>query len=165
VAALTTGVRAPEFKLATTDGRSVSLVEALRRGPVVAVFFKISCPVCQMTLPYLERIYKAYATDKVTLLGISQNEKGDTQAFAREYGITFPLGLDPTDRYPASNAYGLTNVPTVFFISPDGSIEISCVGWSKTDIEELNRRVAEAAGARPKAVFNPGEDVPEFKAG
>ncbi len=165
MAALTTGVRAPEFSVTTTEGHSISLNQALKRGPVVAVFFKISCPVCQMTLPYLDRISKAYPSDKFTLLGISQNEKGDTQAFAREYGITFPLGLDPTDRYPASNAYGLTNVPTIFFIDQGGGIEMSSVGWAKADIEELNRRIAEVAGVKPKPVFKPGEDVPEFKAG
>jgi peroxiredoxin len=165
MATLTTGVRAPEFSVTTTDGRSISLKEALKRGPVIAAFFKISCPVCQMTFPYLERIFKAYPTDKFTFLGISENEKADTQAFAREYGITFPLGLDPTENYPASNAYGLTNVPTIFFIDQRGGIEISSIGWSKVDIEELNRRVAEAAGAKSKPVFKPGEDVPEFKAG
>ena len=163
--ALTTGVTAPEFRVTTTDGHTVSLREELKRGPVLAAFFKISCPVCQMTFPYLERIFQAYPTDKLTFLGISQNDKADTQSFAREYGITFPLGIDPEGKYPASNAYGLTNVPTIFFIEKDGSIDISSVGWSKADIEELNRRVAAVAGAKPKPVFKPGEDVPEFKAG
>lgn len=165
MAALDSGVMAPDFRLTTTDGRSISLKEALRRGPVLAAFFKISCPVCQMTLPYLERLYKAYPSDKFTIVGVSQNEKNDTQAFAKEYGITLPLALDPTDKYAASNAYGLTNVPSIFFISTDGSIEISSVGWSKADFEELNRRLAKLAGVAPKPLFKPGEDVPEFKAG
>ena len=163
--ALSSGVMAPEFKVTTTDGRSVSLKDALRRGPVVAAFFKISCPVCQMTLPYLERLYKAYPSDRFTFLGVSQNDNQDTRAFAKEYGISFPLGLDPENNYPASNAYGLTNVPTLFLIGTDGSIELSSVGWSKADIEELNRRLAKLAGVAPKPVFKPGEDVPEFKAG
>ncbi len=165
MAALDSGVIAPDFKLSTTDGRSVSLKEALRRGPVLAAFFKISCPVCQMTLPYLERVYKAYRSERFTFLGVSQNDKKDTLAFAREYGITFPLAIDPSDKYTASNAYGLTNVPSLFFIGSDGSIELSSVGWSKADIEELNRRLAKLAGVVPKPVFKPGEDVPEFKAG
>jgi len=163
--ALTTGVTAPDFKLTTTDGRNLSLEDALKRGPVLAAFFKVSCPVCQMTMPYLERIFKAYPSDKLTFLGVSQNDKKDTQSFAREYGITFPLGLDPEGRYPASNAYGLTNVPTIFFIQRDGGIEMSSVGWSKADVEQLNRRVAEIAGVKAKPIFKPGEDVPEFKAG
>lgn len=163
--ALSSGVLAPEFKLSTTDGRVISLKEALKRGPVVAAFFKISCPVCQMTLPYLERIFKAYPSERFTFMGISQNDKGDTQAFAREYGISFPLAIDPSDRYTVSNAYGLTNVPTLFFIGADGSIELSSVGWAKADIEELNRRLAKLAGTSAKPVFKPGEDVPAFKAG
>ena len=165
MAALVTGVKAPDFSLTTTDGRRISRKEALKRGPVVAAFFKISCPVCQMALPFLERIFKAYSTDKFTFLGISQNDKKETLSFAREYGITFPLAIDPSDRYLASNAYGLTNVPTVFFIGQDGGIELSIVGWSKPDVEELNRRLAEIAGAKPKVIFKPGEDVPDFKAG
>ena len=163
--ALSSGVLAPDFKLSTTDGRAVWLKEALGRGPVVAAFFKISCPVCQMTLPYLERVFKAYPSQRFTFLGVSQNDNKDTQAFAKEYGITFPLAIDPSDKYTASNAYGLTNVPTLFLIGTDGSIELSSVGWSKADIEELSRRLAKLAGVAPKPVFKPGEDVPEFKAG
>ncbi len=162
---LSSGVMAPDFKLSTTEGRTVFLKEALRRGPVVAVFFKISCPVCQMTLPYLERVYRAYPSDRFTFLGVSQNDKKDTQAFAKEYGVTFPLAIDPSEQYRASNAYGLTNVPSLFFIGSDGSIELSSVGWSKADIQELNRRLAKLAGTKPKPLFKPGEDVPEFKAG
>ena len=33
--------------------------------------------------------------------------------------------------YPASNAYGLTNVPTVFLIEPDGTIKVVCNGFDK----------------------------------
>lgn len=163
--ALSSGVLAPDFKLTTTDGGAVWLREALRRGPVVAIFFKISCPVCQMTLPYLERVFKVYPSERFTFVGVSQNDKTDTQAFALEYGISFPLAIDPSDKYTASNAYGLTNVPTLFVIGTDGSIELASVGWSKADIEELNRRLAKLAGVQPKPVFKPGEDVPEFKAG
>ncbi len=163
--ALATGVTAPDFKVRGIDGGIVSLKEALKRGPVLAAFFKISCPVCQMTMPYLGRIFRAYPTGHLTLLGISQNDAGGTEEFAKEYGITFPLAVDPEDKYLASNAYGLTNVPTIFFIDRDGSVELSSVGWSKADIEELNRRVATAAGEKPQPIFKPGEDVPEFKAG
>lgn len=163
--ALETGVKAPDIRLPLSKGGSFSLAEALRRGPVVAAFFKISCPVCQMALPYLERIFRAYPADKVTFVGVSQNDRKGIEAFAREYGLTFPLALDDTSRYPVSNAYGITHVPTIFFIAPDGQVELSSVGWAKQDIGELNRRVAQAAGAKPKALFHPGEDVPAFKAG
>jgi len=165
MAALTVGASAPDFTLPTMDGKQFSLKEALTKGPVLAAFFKISCPVCQFAFPFLERIYKAYGNRNVTMVGISQNEKKDTAAFIKEYGVTFPVLLDDTNSYPASNAYGLTNVPSLFWIAPDGQIEISSVGWNRKEIEEINRKAGEVSRVKPRIMFSPGENVPEFRAG
>jgi cytochrome c biogenesis protein CcmG/thiol:disulfide interchange protein DsbE len=165
MATLAAGKTAPDFTLSTMDGKKFSLREALARGPVVAVFFKISCPVCQYALPFLERIYRAHSGKGVTFVGISQNGKKDTAAFLKEYGVTFPVLLDDTSTYPVSNAYGLTNVPTTFWIATDGKIEISSVGWVRSDVEDINRRAAEAAGGSFQPVFQPGEQVADFRAG
>ena len=165
MAALTAGTTAPDFKLQTMDGKEFFLRDALMRGPVVAAFFKISCPVCQYTFPFLDRIYKAHEGKNVTIVGVSQNERKDTAAFIKEYGVTFPVLLDDTDTYPASNAYGLTNVPTIFWIVQDGEIEISSVGWERKEIEEINRKAGELNGGGQKPVFHSGEQIPDFRAG
>ena len=162
--ALTVGTAAPEINLPSTTGTKFSLQEALKRGPVLAAFFKISCPVCQFTLPYLERIYKAYLGSAVNIVGVSQDEQNYTEEFAREYGITFPLLLDPVDHYPASNAYDLTNVPSIFFITA-GEVKHSIVGWDKRDMEKLNAEVARASGVPVQPLFRKGEDIPACKAG
>ena len=80
---------------------------------MLAVFFKVSCPVCQYTFPFLERMHKAYGDKKVAIVGISQDDQRDTAAFLKEYGVTFPTLLDDPNGYAVSNAYGLTNVPVV----------------------------------------------------
>jgi cytochrome c biogenesis protein CcmG/thiol:disulfide interchange protein DsbE len=165
MAALTAGTSAPDFKLQTMDGKQFSLRDALLRGPVVAAFFKVSCPVCQYTFPFLERIYKAHGGKSVTIVGVSQNEKKDTAAFAKEYGVTFPILLDDTNTYPVSNAYGLTNVPSIFWIGQDGEIEISSVGWERKEIEEISRKAAKINGDGLKPVFHADEQVPDFRAG
>ena len=74
MAALVAGTKAPQIELASTDGSKFSLQDTLGRGPVLAIFFKISCPVCQYALPYFERINKAYGGRKLTIIGVSQNE-------------------------------------------------------------------------------------------
>jgi len=165
MAALATGTKAPDFDLKALDGKRFSLSDHLARGPVVLVFFKVSCPTCQYALPFFERLHKSYGQNGVTLVGISQNDAKDTTAFNKEFGVTFPVLLDDTRSYPASNAYGLTNVPTIFWIAQDGEIEVSSVGWLKADFEEINRRMAEAGKIAPAAVFKPGEDVRDFRAG
>jgi peroxiredoxin len=165
MAALTAGTSAPDFKLQTLDGKQFSLCEALTRGPVVAAFFKVSCPVCQYAFPFLERIYKVHGGKNVTIVGVSQNEKKDTAAFVKEFGVAFPILLDDTKTYPVSNAYGLTNVPTIFWIAPDGEIEVSSVGWDRKEIEEINRKAAQINGQGPKPVFRNDEQVADYRPG
>jgi peroxiredoxin len=165
MAALAAGKSAPDFTLPTMDGSNFSLKEALARGAVVAAFFKISCPICQYAFPFLERIYRAQGGKNVTFVGISQNNKKDTTRFLQEFGLTFPLLLDDTNSYPVSNAYGLTNVPTIFWIAQDGEIEISSVGWARRDIEEINRKAADANGTGLQPVFHPSERIADFRAG
>lgn len=165
MAALEAGTQAPQFELPAMDGATFSLQEALNRGPVLAVFFKNSCPVCQYALPYFERIYKAYGKGKFSIVGVSENGKKDTAEFMKKYGITFPMLLDDTKTFPASNAYQLTNVPTAFWISQEGDIEISSVGWSRLEFEEIVKKAASANGQELKPVFQPTEQIAEFRAG
>jgi peroxiredoxin len=162
--ALVTGFKAPDFDLKTLDGKSFSLTDELTRGPVVLAFFKVSCPTCQYAFPFYERLHKAYGAN-AKIFGISQNDAKETAAFVKEFGVTFPLLLDDTHSYPASNAYGLTNVPTIFWIAEDGVIEVSSVGWVKADYEAINRKFAETSKVVPAVVFTPGEEVREFRAG
>src|SRR5213592_805683 len=120
---------APAFALRALDGKEYSLETFLKRGPVVAAFFKISCPVCQFTFPFLERLFRRYGGDGVTFVGISQDDVKASQKFAKEYGVTFPILLDDEKGYVVSNSYGLTNVPTIFLIDTDGVVRVSSMGF------------------------------------
>ncbi len=162
---LSAGQRAPKFSLPLVDGGQVSLDEALEHGPVVLAFFKVSCPICQYAFPFFERLYQANRDSRVTFLGISQDKVKDTRAFMKEFGITFPVALDDPKNYAVSNAYGLTNVPTLFYIDPSGEIAISSVSWSKADVEEVNRKLAELRRQQPPLLWRTGEDVRDFRAG
>src|SRR6185369_11099268 len=86
------GSRAPEFQLATLhdDEAPVTLSSLLAAGPVLLAFFKVTCPVCQMTFPFLERLHAA----GFRVYGISQDDPEHTHEFNWEFGITFPTLLD-----------------------------------------------------------------------
>jgi peroxiredoxin len=170
MAALPPGTTAPDFSLSTVslaagDGAKFALQDALKKGPVLAVFFKVSCPTCQYALPYIERINKSLGGKQITIVGISQNNQTETAAFLKHYGITFSTLLDDPCGYPVSNAYSLTNVPSLFLIAQDGEIEVTSVGWLKHEIEDIHRRLAEAQQTSPVPIFQPGEKVHEFRAG
>jgi peroxiredoxin len=155
---------APNFSLKSLEGKEYSLTAAMKRGPVVASFFKVSCPVCQFTFPFLERIYKRYGGDAITFVGISQDSARDTKRFAEDYGCTFPMLLDESG-YPVSNGYGLTNVPTIFLIDTDASVRVVCQGFDKHGLDAVARELAERCKQVPAPLFRPDETIPDHKPG
>lgn len=159
------GNTAPEFSLKALDNKEYSLNSLVERGPVVAAFFKISCPVCQFTFPFLERLHKRYGGDGVTFIGISQDDARSTTKFAKEYGVTFPILIDDEDGYVVSNAYGLTNVPTIFLIDTDGAVKVSSMGFDKKDLEKIAGELAERKKISLAPLFRHDEVVPANKPG
>jgi peroxiredoxin len=153
---LEAGARAPEFRLARLDDGDISLAEIAAQGPALLAFFKTSCPVCQLTFPFLERIHQA---GTLPVYGISQNDAAGTRAFAQRYRTTLPMLLDTEESgFPVSNAYGISSVPTMFLIERDGSIAQAMSGWRKQEMAALSA----AAGV---SVIHPEDNVPEWKAG
>jgi peroxiredoxin len=153
---LKTGDKAPEFTLPDLDGVRRTLPDLLARGPVLLAFYKVSCPTCQFTLPFLER---ASTDRRVSVYGVSQDNAGETVDFQNRYGLTFPTLLDGrAEGYSASNAYKLTHVPTLYLVEADGRISWASSGFVKGELEEINRRF-------DAGMFLPGEQVPERRPG
>ena len=154
---LEAGTRAPEFRLTRLEGGEVTTADLVAQGPFLLAFFKVTCPVCQLTLPFLDRLNPGNGA--LPVYGVSQNDPEDTREFNHEFGIAFPTLLDrEDDHFPVSNAFGISSVPSLFLIDGDGKIERVVEGWSRRDIEWLGGR----AGVSP---IRPGEHVPEYKAG
>ena len=153
---LDAGAPVPDVGAKLLSGGETTLREIAARGPALVAFFKISCPVCQLTFPFLERLH---AAGGLAVYGISQNDARDTREFNEDFGITFPILLDDEDAgFPASDAFGISSVPTLFLVERDGAISHVIEGWRKKEMEFL----AAKAGA---AVFRQGDNVPEWKAG
>jgi len=153
------GSLAPSLDFCGIEGKALSLAEILKSGPTILFFYKASCPICQFTAPYLERMYETPGRKDVQFFAVSQDDADTAREFSRDFGITFPTLLDEEERsYPASNAFGISHVPSTFLIDTDGIISWALDGFSKTEFEELGRRVE----APP---FLTGEYVPSWKAG
>jgi peroxiredoxin len=154
---LEAGTAAPEFELQRLDGGPERLYELSKSGPVLLVFFKVSCPVCQMTLPFLDRIHRGQPDPGLKVFGISQDDVRATRRFNREFDITFPVLLDGAG-YPASNAFGISHVPTIFLVERDGAVAWTLDGFDKRELEGLGRKF----GVVP---FRPDDRVPEQRPG
>jgi len=152
---LAAGDLAPEVTFYDDLGHAHPLRNLLADGPVLLVFFKVSCPVCQLTLPYLQRI----SGPSLRVIPISQDTVAATLGFSQAFGLQLPALFDrEDDDYPASNAYRLTNVPSMFLVESNRRIAWELVGFNKRELESL-------AGRAGRPMFHSGDMVPEWKAG
>lgn len=149
------GQQAPDFTLERLGGGTVSLARLLDSAPVVLVFFKAGCPTCQLALPFLGRL----PASSLPVYAVSQDDAARTREFLRLFPLKLPVLLDAASAgYPASNAYGIRYVPSLFVVEPDGMVSAVCEAFDRRAYESLARR----AGC---SIFEPGEAVPLYKPG
>ena len=87
-------------------------------GPVALLFYKDSCPVCQMTAP-LTAAFEAGAPGR--LVGVGQDDEGRRARFASTYGFA-SRSVGDLPPYDVSNAYGIVSVPTLVLVGRDGVV-------------------------------------------
>src|SRR5881396_1597213 len=81
-------------------------------GPRVVFFYKVTCPVCQMAAPNVQRFEEAYPG---RIAGVGEDADQEIGAFGQRFGLTFPSVPD-LPPYELSNAYGIRSVPTTFLV-------------------------------------------------
>lgn len=157
---LKAGKVAPDFTLPFFDGGVSNLYSAGKTA--VLIFYKFSCPVCQFTFPFLQKIYETYG-DAFYFVAIAQDPAEKTIPFRETFGITVPTLMD-LQPYPVSNTYRIETVPSIFLVNEDHKIDTSFEGFDKKQLERLSDSLAHKSGLPRIALFQ-GLSVPELKPG
>lgn len=102
------------------------------RGRVLVIeAFQMLCPGCVAHgLPQAQRIAEVFPRDQVAVIGLhtvfehreAQGTREALAAFAHEYRLSFPIGIDQqADPLPATmTAYGMEGTPTLIIIDRNG---------------------------------------------
>ena len=152
------GVRAPIFSAATLDGDTVSLDDYL--GQVVLLnIWATWCPPCREEMPSMQRLYEEFRSrgEAFAILAVSidapaghrdaaGNVGGDLAAFAREYGLTFPILHDPSGR--VQSVFLTTGVPESFVIDREGVIRTRVAGATEWDAPQRRQAIARLLGSQ-----------------
>ena len=117
------GEALPDFTVATIDGGSFTLSEALQEKDMVLVnLWATWCGPCRMEFPYMEEAYEQYK-DRVAVIALSV-EPEDTpevlQDFAAEMGLTFPIGSDVG--IGMGDIFATVGIPTTLAVDRFGNI-------------------------------------------
>ena len=146
-----------DIMLTDLSGRPTGTGDARRKGMVVLAFFKTTCPTCQLTMPYLQKLSDAYKeSGKLTVIGVSQDDRAETKAFADTYGLKFPLLVD-NDLYH-SMIYGLVAVPTIYLADGSGLVVRKTVGFNRNALNQMSEKIAAFAGIEVPAIIVETDD-------
>lgn len=86
----------------TTNGDAFDLQE-WQGSPVVLNLWYAACPPCREEAPDLQESYESFRKEGVHFLGINvRDEAAAANAFARQFGITYPSMLDKEGRAVAA---------------------------------------------------------------
>lgn len=129
--------------------------------PHVLVFYKVTCPTCQMAAPVLDRFERAYPG---RLIGVGQDPVGTLERFSDTYGMTFP-SLPDEAPYEASNAYGIEHVPTLLVVDGEGIVADVVESWDRDGYNRASRTLAELLGTDVVVISEPSDGLPGFRPG
>lgn len=102
----------------TLDGAHFDLA-SYRGRPVVINFFARWCPPCNEEAPALAAFARAHPN--AAFVGIDVNDKlAGGVAFVRKYGLPFAVVSDAHGAI--ASAYGVTGIPTTFFLDRRGEV-------------------------------------------
>ena len=157
---LKVGDRVPGFTLKDFEGREFSLNDL--EGHRLLVFYKVTCPTCQLTLPFVEKMFRSYG-DRIYFISVVQDLEGEARKFARNHCLTFPQLIDAPD-YRVSSDYDVRVVPTIYLVDTEEKVSFVEESFVKASLEELNKKLAEISNKEVNPLFE-DVSVPTFKAG
>lgn len=135
------GEPAPPLAITTFDGESISLADLQGRGAVVN-FWASWCEPCRVEADLLEAAWQTHQNE-VVFIGVNrQDTETGARAFLAEFGVSYPNGPD-TGQW--GSQFGVTGLPTTFFVDGEGVIR-SAVYGPITRPAELERHLAAIRG-------------------
>lgn len=121
------GGQAPVFSLPTVNGSGTVGKQIGDGSPTVILFFANWCSICHSELPALAKVVRTQdrprsALAKIQIVGVDPlDSAGSARAFAKDNGVTFPVGLD-SDGSVIGSKYDFRGPPYAVFIGSDGTI-------------------------------------------
>jgi len=141
-------------------GSAVAEIPSLGDEPAAVVFYKVTCPTCQMVAPPMERLHRA-AGDRFA--AVVQDPADRAVEFATAYHTSFP-SIPDEEPYEVSTAWGVRVVPTLF-VTAAGRVVDVVESWDREGWSRAAARLGELLGIPVPPPSEEGDGLPPFRPG
>lgn len=134
------GKPAPDFKVATTTGQTVTL-DSYNNKVLVLDFFATWCIPCRTSVPHLVQINNKYGKQGLQVLGVSADDSEKSlRAFSDWHKINYPMSIAGET---ILKDYGIRSLPVMFLIDRSGRIADVYTGFTNDIARAMENRVKE----------------------
>lgn len=147
-AAIKEGAKAPDFKLESISGKTLSL-EEIRKDPkvkganrvVLLDFWATWCPPCKRELPHLQKLHEKYGKKGLVVVGVAMDRggMGDVKPFVKEQKLTYTILVDP--KGTTKSDYGIQYFPTTVIVDKKGIVRKVHIGYSDGMEKDLEKEI------------------------
>ncbi len=141
--------------------RAAPVSGATKEGPHALLFYKVTCPTCQIAAPVLDGFERAYP-GRVT--GVGQDPPEKLREFSSTYSMSFQ-SIPDLPPYEASNGYGIEHVPTMVVIDGQGRVADVVESWDRSGYNRLSATLAALLEVDPVPISDSMDGLPEFRPG
>jgi hypothetical protein len=145
-------------------GERAPAVDGVELGvrPALLWFYKVTCSTSQLAAPKAQALAEAYPG---SVVGVGEDPPQALEAFAEQYATPALRAVPDLEPFPASNAYGIVSVPTMFLVDAEGKIDDVVQSWDREGYNRVSARLAELTGAEYVEISNEIDGLPAFKPG
>ncbi len=138
------------LKLTKLNGRTVTLSEYLKKGPVLINFWATWCSPCKKEMVYLDKFERKYKDEGLSILSISvdsQKSLSHVRSYIRANDYIYDVFLDP-NRQVFKKLNG-NLMPTNVLIDTEGKVLWRHYGYIPGDEENMDLQLRSALNINP----------------
>lgn len=141
------GKPAPDFSLASLDGKATLKLSDYKGKAVLLNFWATWCEPCKIEMPWFVELQKQYGPQGLQVLGVAMDDTDpkDISEFAHKMGVNYPIAVG---KEAVGEQYGgIPYLPSTFYIDRDGKVVDRVYGLvSRSEIEGDIKRALSSSG-------------------
>jgi thiol-disulfide isomerase/thioredoxin len=115
---------------------------------VVLDFWAGWCAECKRTIPQIQRLAAAFASEGLVVVGVNAGDpRAEVATYAKELGIDYPIVLDP--ELDLSDRLGAGKLPMLLVVGRDGTIVHRATHVDEETLGVIRKLLHDQRSAKP----------------